>query len=86
MIRRNDCSRGGVRLKDFVLRGHACYSKSKNELITKEHAYVVCVNGKSKGVFSELPRQYAEIPFVDYGDHFIVPGMIDLHIHARNPG
>lgn len=60
--------------------------QSKIELITQENAYVVCVNGKSKGVFSELPRQYAEIPFVDYGDHFIVPGMIDLHIHARNPG
>ena len=69
-------------MKDFVLKGHVCYSRSKNELITRENAYVVCVDGKSKGVFSELPKQYAELPIVDYGDCLIVPGMVDLHIHA----
>ena len=67
---------------DFVLKGNICYSESKNELITRENAYVVCVGGKSKGVFSELPQQYAALPLKDYGDCLIVPGMIDLHIHA----
>ena len=35
----------------FVLKGHVCYSKSKskNELITQENAYVVCANGTSSG-------------------------------------
>ena len=69
-------------MADFVLKGHICYSESKNELITRENAYVVCVGGKSKGVFSELPQQYAVLPLKDYGDCLIVPGMIDLHIHA----
>ena len=69
-------------MNDFVLKGHICYSKNKNELITQENAYVVCINGKSKGVFSELPQQYAELPLTDYGDRLIVPGMVDLHIHA----
>lgn len=67
---------------DFVLKGHICYSKGKNELITRENAYVVCIDGKSKGVFSELPQQYAALPLKDYGDCLIVPGMTDLHIHA----
>jgi guanine deaminase len=67
---------------DFVLKGHICYSESKNELITRENAYVVCVGGKSKGVFTELPQQYAVLPLKDYSDCLIVPGMIDLHIHA----
>ena len=69
-------------MADFVLKGHICYSESKNELITRENAYVVCVGGKSKGVFTELPQQYAVLPFKDYSDCLIVPGMIDLHIHA----
>ena len=69
-------------MSSFVLKGNVCYSKSKKELITQENAYVVCVNGTSKGVFSELPQEYAELPFVDYGDHLIVPGMVDLHVHA----
>ena len=69
-------------MKDFVLKGHVCYNKSKKELFTQESAYVVCVDGKSKGVFSELPSQYAELPVTDYGDSLIIPGMVDLHIHA----
>ena len=69
-------------MKDFVLKGNICYSKSKNELFTQKNAYVVCVNGESKGVFAELPSQYMELPLVDYGDRIIIPGMIDLHIHA----
>ena len=69
-------------MKDFVLKGNICYSKSKNDLFTQENAYVVCVNGESKGVFDELPSQYMELPLVDYGDRLIIPGMIDLHIHA----
>ncbi|MBQ1220633.1 MAG: amidohydrolase family protein [Peptococcaceae bacterium] len=69
-------------MADFVLKGHICYSESKNELITRENAYVVCVGGKSKGVFTELPQQYAVLPLKDYSDCLIVPGMIDLHIHA----
>ena len=69
-------------MKDFVLKGNICYSKSKNDLFTQKNAYVVCVNGESKGVFAELPSRYMELPLVDYGDRIIIPGMIDLHIHA----
>ena len=69
-------------MKDFVLKGNICYSKSKNDLFTQKNSYVVCVNGESKGVFAELPSQYMELPLVDYGDCLIIPGMIDLHIHA----
>ena len=69
-------------MKDFVLKGNVCYSKSKNNLFTQKNSYVVCVNGESKGVFAELPSQYMELPLVDYGDRIIIPGMIDLHIHA----
>ena len=69
-------------MKDFVLKGNICYSKSKNNLFTQKNVYVVCVNGESKGVFAELPSQYMELPLVDYGDRIIIPGMIDLHIHA----
>ena len=60
-------------MNSFVLKGHVCYNKSKNELITQEKAYVVCIDGKSKGVFSELPQQYAQLPVIDYGDCIMTP-------------
>ena len=69
-------------MADFVLKGNVCYSKSKSELITQENAYVVCVDGRSEVVFSELPQQYEQLPLMDDGDRLILPGMVDLHIHA----
>jgi hypothetical protein len=48
--------RRGERLDDFALQGHVCYCKSKNDLITQKNAHLVCVNGESEGVFSELPQ------------------------------
>ena len=47
-----------------------------------ENGYAVCVNGICAGVFRELPEQYAHLPLTDYGDRLIIPGMVDLHIHA----
>ena len=69
-------------MKDFVLKGNICYSVTPTELVTKENAYVVCKDGKSCGVFDELGDEYKELPVIDYGDKLIIPGLIDLHIHA----
>ena len=68
--------------KSFVLAGNVCYSVSPREVSCTDHGYVVCVDGKSAGVFSELPERYAGLPLVDCGDQLIIPGMSDIHIHA----
>lgn len=68
--------------RSFVLRGNVCYSKSATALSTTERAYLVCENGVSRGVFAELPREFANLPCVDYGDCVILPGLTDLHVHA----
>ena len=67
---------------NFILKGNVCYSKSPRELITKENAYVVCKDGLSCGVFDKIPEEYAAYPVKDYGDQLIIPGLVDLHIHA----
>ena len=66
----------------FVLKGDICYSRIKEELTVCPSGYVVCVDGVSKGVFSELPEIYRNLPVVDYGNNLIFPGLVDLHIHA----
>ena len=69
-------------MNNFVLKGHICFSESKTQLKTVENGCAVCVNGICAGVFRELPEQYAHLPLTDYGDRLIIPGMVDLHIHA----
>lgn len=69
-------------MKNFVLKGNICYSKNKEELITVERGYLVCKDGKSAGVYTELPEQFSEYEILDYGNRIIIPGLTDLHVHG----
>ncbi|MBQ6806301.1 MAG: amidohydrolase family protein, partial [Lachnospiraceae bacterium] len=69
-------------LKNFVLKGNICYSVNRSELKVYSNSYLVCIEGKSAGIFEELPQQYKDLSLVDYENRLIIPGMIDLHIHA----
>jgi guanine deaminase len=66
----------------FMLKGDICWSKSLQSLETLSGAYLVCVDGKSAGVFSKPPEQYAALPLIDYSGRLIIPGLVDLHAHA----
>ena len=66
----------------FVLKGNVCYSVSPQEASCTAGGYLVCVEGKSAGVFAELPVRFASLPVIDCGDQLIVPGMSDIHVHA----
>lgn len=67
---------------DRILKGDICYSKTKNTLQCLEKGFLVCSAGKSAGVFRELPEQYRQAPMKDYTGRLIIPGLVDLHIHA----
>lgn len=69
-------------INSFVIKGNVCQTITPEKLDLHENAFVVCVDGVSKGVFDALPEEYANLPIIDYGDALIFPGMIDLHVHA----
>ena len=66
----------------FALKGDICYSKTLKTLETMEQGFLVCKDGVVEGVYQELPEEYHEIPVKDYGKQLIIPGLIDLHMHA----
>ena len=66
----------------FALKGDICYSKNITELETMEQGYLICKNGLAEGVYQELPEEYRGIEVKDYGRQLIIPGLIDLHMHA----
>lgn len=66
----------------FALKGDICYSKNLKELQTMEQGFLVCKEGMVEGVFQELPREYKDIEVKDYGKKLIIPGLVDLHMHA----
>lgn len=69
-------------MKSFVLKGQIFDSHNRTEIKVWESGYAVCVDGASAGVFDALPDEYARLPVIDCGDQLIIPGMVDLHIHA----
>ena len=66
----------------FILKGNIIYSKSLTELNICEHGYLVCRDGLVEGVYQTLPFKLGGNPIHDYGDRLIIPGLVDLHLHA----
>lgn len=66
----------------FVLKGDIAYSKDRDNITVHTNAYLVCEGKKSAGVFDILPEQYRSYKLFDYTDKLIIPGLVDLHIHA----
>ena len=66
----------------MILKGNVIYSKTPQELEIVENGYIVYADGVVKGVYAELPEEYANDEIEDYGDKLIIPGLVDTHIHA----
>lgn len=69
-------------MKDFALKGDILYSKSLNKVSQHENSYLICINGKSEGVYKKLPAKYKGIKVYDYSGYLIIPGLVDMHLHA----
>jgi guanine deaminase len=68
--------------QNFVIQGDICWSKGDKTLETMPDSFLVCVDGKSAGVFPRLPERYAALPLFDHGGKLVIPGLVDLHTHA----
>ncbi len=69
-----------------VLKGNLCYSQDKDHIQVIEDGYLVIEDGVIIGAFEELPEVYRDDPVEDYGDRILIPGLIDLHLHAPQYG
>ena len=70
----------------FVLKGDIAYSLDRTTIRTVPNGYLVCIDGHSAGVFDALPETYQNLPVLDYTGKLILPGLVDLHVHLREPG
>ena len=69
----------------FILKGNICHTPCLGSLEIREHACIVCAEGTCRGIFdniSQIPEQYRALEVIDCGDGLVLPGMVDLHIHA----
>lgn len=69
-------------MNTFVLHGNIIHAPTLSELKLHPDSCVVCENGVCAGVFEILPERFSNLPVYDFGDMIIVPGYVDLHLHA----
>lgn len=66
----------------FIIKGDIVYTKDVKTLVTGKNHYLICVDGKSAGIFSEIPEDFEDLPVIDHTGKMVIPGLIDLHVHA----
>lgn len=69
-------------MSNYVIKGHICYSETSSIIKIIENGYLVCEEDHCAGVYEELPDKYNSYPCYDYEDKIVIPGLIDLHVHA----
>lgn len=65
-----------------LLKGNFIYSIDKENIEIKENKYLLVKNGKVEGFYDEVPSIAKDVKVEDYKDNIIIPGLVDLHIHA----
>lgn len=68
--------------RTFALKGNVIYTPTCEQLELRPGSYLVCEDGVVAGVFDSLPEHYWGLPMEDFGEKLILPGLIDLHVHA----
>ena len=66
----------------FALKGNLIFTPVCGQLEVRPQQYLVCENRLVAGIFETLPERYAGIPVHDHGDRLVLPGLVDLHVHA----
>lgn len=68
--------------RTFALKGNIIFTPACGRLEVRPGQYLVCENGLVAGVFETLPQRFEGIPVHDHGERLILPGLVDLHVHA----
>lgn len=65
-----------------ILHGDIVYTSNPSQFDLYEDGYLVTNDDKVLGVYSSLPKEYQNELIEDYKGKLIIPGLIDLHVHA----
>jgi len=69
-------------VKKVIFKGDILFTPTKDKFETYRNSYLVSEEGKIVGVFERLDEKYRDYPIVDYSDKLIIPGFVDIHLHA----
>lgn len=65
-----------------ILKGTIAYTPTKDEFRIFENSYIIVKDGKVNSIEKELGDKYRDYEVEDYTGKLIIPGFVDLHLHA----
>lgn len=63
-------------------KGNIIFTSSKDSFEIYENSYIMINEGKVDKISKTLDDSYKNVPFKDFGDNLILPGFVDVHLHA----
>ena len=67
---------------EYLVHGDLCFSTAPRHIETMEASYLHVKDGKCISCYKELPEALSSLEIKDYSGNLIIPGMVDLHLHA----
>ncbi len=65
-----------------ILFGNIIYTSAPHEFDIHENSFLVSKDGIVEGIYEKLPEEYKNMKVENYKGKLIIPGLIDLHVHA----
>ncbi|BAF60514.1 hypothetical protein PTH_2333 [Pelotomaculum thermopropionicum SI] len=66
----------------LIFKGNIIFATAPGELKICAKSHIIVKDGTVEGIYERLPEEYGQEPVKDYGERLILPGFVDLHVHA----
>lgn len=65
-----------------IIRGNFIFTETPRKFTSLSNQYMVIEDGRIKEVYAKLPNKFKNQEVIDYSQYLMIPGLIDLHVHA----
>ena len=72
--------------REYIVRGNLIYTKTMDRFSVQIDGGIRIKEGRIQAVGSYQSQAAQDIPVLDYRGAMIIPGFIDLHVHAPQYG
>ena len=69
-------------MSKMIFKGDIVFTPTKDNFKVHKNSYMIVDEGKVVGIYEELGEEYKDYPIKDFTDKMIIPGFVDLHLHA----
>ncbi|WP_330566163.1 amidohydrolase family protein [Romboutsia sp. Marseille-P6047] len=66
----------------MILKGNIIFTSRPDKFETYPNSYILVIDGKVKSITKEIPKGYTKEDVEDLGNSLIIPGFVDIHVHA----